>query len=1163
MSKRFLAFVAGLLVLVLAVGATTAAADTPPGVQTADQSATSGQQAVAASGAAQVQPSNTNISVRVLSPGNDGNVTQTNSVSSTGTATNSNDTSQNASQTQGGAGGIQTSTQSAGNWQSAGALSQALQFAPSNTNLDIRVGSGGNGGSVTQANTASSDAKASNDNDTHQDADQSQAGGASPCGCDSAPAIQTSDQSAESEQKAIALSAAEQKDAKNVNLPIRVGSSGNDGSVKQTNDVSSDATAKNDNDLRQSTDQDVSGGSGTAVQTADQSAANEQKAAAASTAVQDKPKNVNISVRVLSDGNGGNVTQTNSVDSSAKATNDNDTHQSIDQDPTGASKDGHDCGCAGSTGIQTAKQGAESTQGAAALSTAEQRGASNTNTPIRVGSSGNDGNVFQSNDVSSEAKASNDNDTTQRIDQDLAGGKDGKDGHDCGCDSSKDIQTAKQGASSEQGSLAVSHAVQDFGKSECGCPSGGNTNTPVRVGSSGNDGNVFQANDVSSEAKASNDNDTHQSIDQDSHGSSGTGVQTADQWAGNAQLAAAASAAEQKGASNKNAPIRVGSDGNGGTVAQFNGVDSDAKATNDNDTRQSIDQDPTGSSNHDCGCGSTDIQTAKQGAESEQGAFAISKADQFGASNKNAPVRVKSDGNDGSVFQANAVSSDAKASNDNDTHQDIDQDLHGGSSGKSAQTADQWAGNAQLAGAASFATQKDASNKNAPIRVKSDGNDGVVAQFNGVDSDAHASNDNDTRQSIDQDPTSGSKDGHDCGCGSKGIQVADQKALNAQGATAISAAGQFGAENKNAPVRVKSDGNDGNVFQANAVSSDAKASNDNDTHQDVDQDLHGGSGLGVQIAYQTAANEQLAKAASAAEQKGASNTNAPLRVFSSGNGWNVAQANLASSEAKADNDNDTHQKADQDLSSRGGCGCDGSIGIQALGQKSVSSQGALAVSEAVQDFGKSECGCHAGGNSNSPVRVYSGGNDGSVAQINAVDSKAKASNDNSTDQHGDQSQSGTSGIGIQALGQEAANYQTAAAFSGAFQFGASNRNNPVRVYSGGNDGSVLQVNSASSDALAANRNRTRQDGHQTLRGSGGCGCSSPIGVQALGQSAANGQLAAGLSGAAQLAPANANGGSSVYSGGNAGFTGQFNNDDSFAGALNRDRAEMLADQRNS
>jgi hypothetical protein len=484
------------------------------------------------------------------------------------------------------------------------------------------------------------------------------------------------------------------------------------------------------------------------------------------------------------------------------------------------------------------------------------------------------------------------------------------------------------------------------------------------------------------------------------------------------------------------------------------------------------------------------------------------------------------------------------------------------------QTADQWAGNAQLAGAASFAEQKGASNKNAPIRVKSDGNGGNVWQSNDVSSEAKASNDNDTRQSIDQDPSGrdghDGKDGHDCGCDGKGIQTASQKADSAQAAFGISKAEQFGAENKNAPIRVKSDGNDGNVWQSNDVSSEAKAKNDNDTHQDVDQDLHGGSGsTGIQIAYQAAANKQIAAAASAAEQKGAKNDNAPLRVYSSGNGGSVVQSNEASSEAKAKNDNDTRQDADQDLSSHGGCGCDGSIGIQALGQKADSSQGSLAVSKAVQDFGRSECGCHARGNSNAPVRVWSRGDGGSVAQYNTVDSEAKAKNDNSTDQSGDQSLSGASGIGIQALGQQASNEQVAAAFSGAFQFGASNRNKPVRVYSSGNDGSVRQVNAASSEAEALNRNRTKQDGDQTIRGSGGCGCSTPIAVQALGQSAWNGQLGLGLSGAAQLAPANDNAGSSTYSTGNAGSLGQLNDDSSFAGALNRDRAEMLADQRSS
>ena len=59
-------------VLALVTWVQVAAAETPStGVQTADQSASSDQAALAGSGAAQTQPSNTNVSIRVLSPGND------------------------------------------------------------------------------------------------------------------------------------------------------------------------------------------------------------------------------------------------------------------------------------------------------------------------------------------------------------------------------------------------------------------------------------------------------------------------------------------------------------------------------------------------------------------------------------------------------------------------------------------------------------------------------------------------------------------------------------------------------------------------------------------------------------------------------------------------------------------------------------------------------------------------------------------------------------------------------------------------------------------------------------------------------------------------------------------------------------------------------------
>jgi hypothetical protein len=162
-----------------------------------------------------------------------------------------------------------------------------------------------------------------------------------------------------------------------------------------------------------------------------------------------------------------------------------------------------------------------------------------------------------------------------------------------------------------------------------------------------------------------------------------------------------------------------------------------------------------------------------------------------------------------------------------------------------------------------------------------------VSQSNSVSSEADSLNDNDLRQSIDQDP-SGSRDGHDCGCDSTGIQVASQDAYNAQGAFSLSKAEQEHAKNDNAPIRVGSKGDDGRVSQSNDVSSEAEAKNDNDTKQDIDQDIHGASGTGIQVGYQSAANLQLAGAASAAVQKGASNDNAPVRVFSKGDGLGAA-----------------------------------------------------------------------------------------------------------------------------------------------------------------------------------------------------------------------------------------------------------------------------------
>ena len=98
--RRFLvALVVALAVL--AASSTTAFADGSVPVQAATQSADTGQAALAASSATQVQPSNQNISVRVLSPGDDGAVNQSNDATSSANATNDATTKQSADQSAG------------------------------------------------------------------------------------------------------------------------------------------------------------------------------------------------------------------------------------------------------------------------------------------------------------------------------------------------------------------------------------------------------------------------------------------------------------------------------------------------------------------------------------------------------------------------------------------------------------------------------------------------------------------------------------------------------------------------------------------------------------------------------------------------------------------------------------------------------------------------------------------------------------------------------------------------------------------------------------------------------------------------------------------------------------------------------------------------------
>ena len=531
--KRILAVAAAGLGLLVSAGQATAA----PGdsaLQLAGQAATSGQAAGAQSGASQSQPSNKNISVRVLSPGDNGSVTQSNTVSSDATAANANVTGQSADQTQSGscncAGGTQAVGQEADSSQAAGALSYASQSGASNTNIPVRVLSPGDNGDVEQSNSVESDATAENANLTGQDAEQDAAGGAG---------TQAIGQEADSEQHAAAASAAEQKGAENTNISVRVLSKGDDGDVEQTNSVDSSATALNLNGLEQDADQDQSGrdckcGSD-GIQAIGQEAKNEQAAAAVSLASQeagrdrchcDSGGNVNTPVRVDSKGGGGDVEQSNTVDSSATAANLNLTKQDADQEQ-------------GGSGTQAIGQEAKSDQTATALSGAFQHGASNSNTPVRVDSNGYDGDVEQSNSVESDATALNVNLTKQDAEQDQSG-------RDCKC-GSDGIQAIGQDAKSEQDAFAGSLAIQAFGRGKCGCPAGGNTSTPVGVGGHSAGGDVDQSNSVASSATALNLNALKQDADQEQ---SGGGIQAIGQSAKNRQHAIGLSAALQLAASN-------------------------------------------------------------------------------------------------------------------------------------------------------------------------------------------------------------------------------------------------------------------------------------------------------------------------------------------------------------------------------------------------------------------------------------------------------------------------------------------------------------------------------------------------------------------------------------------------------------------------------------
>ena len=219
MRRRLLAFIAGA-VLLPAVAAGSAAADDPL-VQGAGQTAGSQQTAGSSATSTQSHPSNTNISVRIGSEGDGGVVAQTNGSSATSVAGNANNTNQQAAQ-QGGAPGVAVAGQSATNGQTAKSTATSTQDHPSNTNISVRIMSPGDDGSVTQTNDSSAKSAAGNKNSTTQSAGQSGGG------------VQTAKQDAANKQSANSSASSTQDHPSNVNIPVRIYSDGDNGSVKQS-----------------------------------------------------------------------------------------------------------------------------------------------------------------------------------------------------------------------------------------------------------------------------------------------------------------------------------------------------------------------------------------------------------------------------------------------------------------------------------------------------------------------------------------------------------------------------------------------------------------------------------------------------------------------------------------------------------------------------------------------------------------------------------------------------------------------------------------------------------------------------------------------------------------------------------------------------------------
>jgi hypothetical protein len=416
--KRHLIALLGALAVLLALGSGVAQAQSVQGVE---QLAATGQSASSNASSKQVAPSNSNIDVRIFSPGDNGAVSQSNSSAALSAAANKASTTQAANQAQSGA-GTQAAGQLALTGQKADSNATSEQYKPSNSNISVRIHSPGDNGKVEQSNSSLAGSLAANKAETDQTVNQAQGGG---CGCPAdskkgqyggghgggGAAVQAVGQKAVTLQHAKSNATSKQDHPTNTNIPVRIFSPGDNGDVKQSNSSEAVSLAGNFASTSQTVNQSQAGGCGCygdRVQAVGQKAFTGQKAKSNAESFQKGAKNANVPVRIYSPGDDGSVEQSNSSFALSAALNAAKTDQYVDQRqsgggcgcPTDGKKDHYGGGGYGGGGaaVQAVGQWSETWQKADSNATSAQFAPTNVNAPVRIKSYGGGGSVNQSND---------------------------------------------------------------------------------------------------------------------------------------------------------------------------------------------------------------------------------------------------------------------------------------------------------------------------------------------------------------------------------------------------------------------------------------------------------------------------------------------------------------------------------------------------------------------------------------------------------------------------------------------------------------------------------------------------------------------------------------------------------------------------------------------